>query len=555
MKVVLAYSGGLDTSVMVKWLQDRGDEVVTFTGDIGQNEDLGEIKKKAEKLNAKAYVLDLREEFVKDYVFKAIKANALYEGVYPIATSLARPLIAKYLVEIAEKENADAIAHGCTGKGNDKVRFDIAIKSLNEKLKVVSPAVEWSFDRKEEMDYAKKHGIQVSKKIYSVDQNLYGRSIECGVLENPAEEPPEDVFEWTKNPVDAPDEPEYLEIEFDKGIPVKLNGKEYSGVELIAKVNEIAGKHGIGRIDHVEDRIVGLKSREIYESPAGITLISAHDDLEKYVCTIHENLFRKMVEDKWTFLVYSGLWTDPLREDLEGFIDSINRRVSGSVRVKLFKGALRIVGRSSDYGLYDRNLATYDKGSLFDQKSSNGFIELWGLQSRIYNKIIKNKKLNNQNNNKEGGKWKRLTEQGWEAVPQEEPKEETPLSEEETPPSGGGLVGIRRPPTRRPRRRPPQRGIGEPSGEQFKCIKCGNTFYLSRDDVLFLTFLPQFHSRIRPTRCGVDYKDFLQYCPDCIKKFFGNEVTLEGYRNWLENEVYPIDLKREFSRWKAIYRL
>lgn len=392
MKVVLAYSGGLDTSVMVKWLQDRGDEVVTFTADIGQNEDLDEIKKKAEKLNAKAYVSDLKEEFVNDYVFKAVKANALYEGVYPVATSLARPLIAKYLVEVAEKEGADAIAHGCTGKGNDKVRFDITIKSLNEKLKIVSPAVEWSLDRNEEMEYAKKHGIKVSKKIYSTDQNLYGRSIECGVLENPEEEPPEDVFEWTADPKDAPDDPEYLEIDFKKGIPVKLNGKKYAGADLILKVNEIAGKHGIGRIDHVEDRIVGLKSREIYESPAGVTLISAHEDLEKYVCTIHENLFRNMVEDKWTFLAYSGLWMDPLREDLEKFIDSINSRVSGKVRVKLFKGALRVVGRSSDYALYNKNLATYDKGSLFDQSSSNGFIELWGLQSRVYNKIMKNKK-------------------------------------------------------------------------------------------------------------------------------------------------------------------
>ncbi|PKP54466.1 MAG: argininosuccinate synthase [Candidatus Altiarchaeales archaeon HGW-Altiarchaeales-3] len=392
MKVVLAYSGGLDTSVAIKWLQDQGHEVVTFTAELGQNENLIEIKKKAEKLGAIAYAIDLRDEFVKNYVFPAIKANALYEGVYPLATALARPLIAKHLVEIARKEKADAVSHGCTGKGNDKVRFEVTINALCENLKIISPIVEWGMTRDEEINYAKENNIPVkstSESPYSIDENLWGRSCECGILEHPEEEPPEDAYEWTTNPENAPEKPEYIEVVFEKGIPTALNGEKLNGVRLIENLNKIAGAHGIGRLDHVEDRIVGLKSREIYEAPAAVLLITAHEDLQKYVSTIHENLFRKMVENKWTYMVYAGLWMDPIRLELEAFINVGNERVTGKVRVKLYRGSFRIVGRESDNGIYDLNLATYDKGDLFNQKASEGFIELWGLQSRIYNRIHK----------------------------------------------------------------------------------------------------------------------------------------------------------------------
>lgn len=390
MKVVLAYSGGLDTSVAIKWLQDEGHEVVTFTAEIGQNENLNKIKEKAEALGAKAHAFDLREEFVNDYVSIAIKANAVYQGVYPLATALARPLIAKHLVKIAKKENADAVSHGCTGKGNDKVRFDVTINALNENLKIISPIVEWGMSRDEEINYAKEHGIRVkstSESPYSIDENLWGRSAECGILEHPGREPPEDAYEWTTKPENAPEKPEYLEIEFENGIPTALNNEKLNKIELIEKLNKIAGRHGIGRMDHVEDRIVGLKSREIYEAPAALVLIKSHEDLQKYVSTIHENLFRKNIEDKWAYMVYAGLWTDPLREELEAFIDKANEKVTGKVRVKLYKGNPVIVGRESDNALYDLNLATYDKGDLFNQKSSEGFIELWGLQSRMFNKI------------------------------------------------------------------------------------------------------------------------------------------------------------------------
>ncbi len=395
-KVVLAYSGGLDTSVAIKWIKEKyAADVVTLTVEIGQKEgDLKKIEEKAKKIGAvKTYSLDLREEFVRDYIIPAIKANALYQGTYPIGTSLARPLIAKKLVEIAEKENADAVAHGCTGKGNDQVRFDVTAKALKPDVQIIAPAREWDMGRDEEMEYAQKQGIPVpttKKKPYSTDENLWTRSIEAGILEDPNQEPPEDAYEWTVSADKAPDKPEYVEIEFKAGVPVALNGQKMGGVALIEKLSETAGKHGVGRLDHMEDRIVGLKSREVYECPAAMVLIPAHKDLEKYVCTRHENNFKEALDSKWTQLAYEGLWVEPLREDIEAFINKVNEKVTGKVRVKLYKGCATIVGRESKYALYSLALASYDKKKdLFDHKSAVGFIELFGLQSRLANKIRK----------------------------------------------------------------------------------------------------------------------------------------------------------------------
>ena len=387
-KIVLAYSGGLDTSVLIKWLQEKYDaDVITVTLDVGQKEDLKAIEEKALKLGVlKHYSIDAREEFARNYVFPAIKANALYEGKYPVSTALSRPLIASKLVEVAEKEGADAVAHGCTGKGNDQVRIEVSVKALNPNLKVIAPVREWNMTRDAEIEFAKKHGIPIPvdlDKPYSIDQNLWGRSIECGVLEYPEKEPPEDAFEWTLPPEKAPDKPEYLSIEFECGVPVALNGRSIGPVELIESLNEIAGRHGVGRIDHMEDRLVGIKSREVYECPAATVLIEAHKDLEKMVLTRHEILFKQHIDAEWAFLVYAGLWMEPLREDLEAFINKTQERVTGEVRVKLYKGGLWVVGRSSPYSLYDIHLATYNIDTTFNQASSAGFIELWGLPTRV----------------------------------------------------------------------------------------------------------------------------------------------------------------------------
>ncbi len=382
MKVVLAYSGGLDTSVILKLMQEKlNAEVITVTVDVGQKDDFKKIKEKALKFGAvKHYMIDAKEEFAKEYLSKAIKANALYEGAYPLAHALARPLIAKKVVEIAKKENADAIAHGCTGKGNDQVRFDLAIKALYPGIKIIAPVREWGLTRDWEMEYAKKNGIPVKEKIYSIDENLWGRSIEGGILEDPSEESPEEVFEWTLSPEKTPEKPEYVTIEFEEGIPVALNGKEMDLVELIETLNFIAGKHGVGRIDHIEDRAVGIKSREVYEAPAAITLIKAHKDLEKFVLTKWVLEFKEFVDSKWSWLVYNGLWFEPLREALDAFIDKVEEKVSGTVKVKLYKGNAIVVGRKSENALYDINLATFEK-SDYDQKLAIGFIELFGMQS------------------------------------------------------------------------------------------------------------------------------------------------------------------------------
>ncbi|MDH5662954.1 MAG: argininosuccinate synthase [Candidatus Bathyarchaeota archaeon] len=392
--ILLAYSGGLDTSVLIKWLQEKYDvDLITVTLDVGQQNDLKEIEEKAKSLGVKKhYSIDAKEEFVTNHVFPAIKANALYEGKYPVSTALARPLIASKIVEIAEKEGATTVAHGCTGKGNDQVRFDVTIKALAPNLKVMAPVREWGLTRDEEMKFAKANGIQISclSNPYSIDQNLWGRSIECGPLENPEQEPPEEVFEWTVPPEKAPDKPEYLTIKFEYGVPCAMNGENLHPVTLIQTLNKIAGKHGVGRIDHMEDRLVGIKSREVYECPAATVLLEAHKDLEKMVLTRHEVLFKQQIDAQWTFLVYTGLWMDPLREDLEAFIDKTQECVCGEVKVKLYKGGVQVVGRSSPMSLYDLNLATYDIQTTFNQSYSEGFIELWGLPTRVSN-ILKTK--------------------------------------------------------------------------------------------------------------------------------------------------------------------
>lgn len=392
--VVLAYSGGLDTSVAVKWIQNKyKSDVVTVTVDVGQQDDLKSIARKAEKLGAlKHYSLDAREEFAERYIALSIKANALYEDKYPLGTALARPLIARKLVEIAEKEGATAVAHGCTGKGNDQVRFDVTIKALNPSLRIIAPIREWKLSREEEIEYAKRYGVPIpvtKDKPYSIDQNLWSRSIECGILEDPSQEPPEDVFEWTTSPEKAPDQPQYVQLDFQKGLPTSINGKSMKPVALIQTLNELAGKHAVGRVDHLEDRLVGIKSREIYECPAASVILEAHKDIEKAVLTRHELSFKTYVDEQWAWLVYSGLWMDPLRQDLDAFIEATQRRVSGQVRLKLYKGGVRVVGRSSPSSLYMPSLSTYGIETSYDQSWSNGFIEIWGLPTRVASAIAK----------------------------------------------------------------------------------------------------------------------------------------------------------------------
>jgi argininosuccinate synthase len=380
--------------VMIKWLQEKYNaEVITVTVNVGQPENLAEVEEKANNLGVlKHYSINAKDEFATDYVFPAIKANALYEGKYPISTTLSRPLIVKKMVEVAENEGATALAHGCTGKGNDQVRFDISIGSLAPDLKIIAPVREWSMTRAEEIEYAKAKGIPVSTaaKKYSIDQSIWGRSIECGVLEDASKEPPEDAFEWTVSPEKAPSTPEYVTIKFEAGVPVALNKEALVPLVLIEKLNKTAGKHGVGRIDHIEDRMVGIKSREIYECPAATVLLEAHKDLEKIVLTRHEVLFKQQIDAQWTFLAYAGLWLDPLREDLEAFINKSQENVTGEVRVKLYKGGLHVVGRSSPMSLYDQNLVNYNIKTGFNQAYSKGFIELWGLQTRMHN-VLKRK--------------------------------------------------------------------------------------------------------------------------------------------------------------------
>ena len=389
-RVVLAYSGGVDTSVCIPYLKHEWgiEEVITLAVDLGQGDELEPIRVKALKAGAsESVVVDAKDMFIKEHAFPAIQANALYETRYPLATALGRPLIAKLLVETAERYGADAVAHGCTAKGNDQVRFDVAIAGLNPKLKVLGPAREWGMTRAEAIVYGEKYGLSFPVKKsspYSIDVNLLGRSIEAGTLEDPAVEPPEDIYTLTRAISDTPDEPEYIDLDFIQGIPTSLNGEVLAPVALIQKVNHKAGAHGVGRIDMVENRLVGIKSREIYETPALLVLIQAHRDLESLTLTKDVTRYKQGVEQTYSELVYNGLWYSPLKQALDAFIQQTQERVSGSVRIKLFKGTATVVGRESDNSLYTPSLATYGTGDEFDHKAAEGFIYVWGLPTRVW---------------------------------------------------------------------------------------------------------------------------------------------------------------------------
>ncbi|EKZ4847032.1 argininosuccinate synthase [Listeria monocytogenes] len=386
-KIVLAYSGGLDTSVAIQWLVESGYEVIACCLDVGEGKNLDFIKEKAITVGAsESYTIDAKEEFAEDFALIALQAHAYYEGKYPLISALSRPLIAKKLVEVARQEGASAIAHGCTGKGNDQVRFEVAIHALAPDLKVVSPVRDWKWSREEEINYAKEHNIPVPIDLdnpFSIDQNLWGRSNECGVLENPWTTPPEAAYDLTVSLEDAPDTPDIVEITFDAGIPISLNGENMSIANLILTLNEIAGKHGVGRIDHIENRLVGIKSREVYECPAAVTLITAHKELEDLTFVREVAHFKPIIEQKISETIYNGLWFSPLTEALVAFLKSTQKFVNGTIRVKLFKGHAIVEGRKSPNSLYDENLATYTSSDTFDQDAAVGFIKLWGLPTKV----------------------------------------------------------------------------------------------------------------------------------------------------------------------------
>lgn len=396
-KVVLAYSGGLDTSVAIKWLQDQGYDVVACCLDVGEGKDLNFIKNKALTVGAvKSYVIDAKEEFANEFALVAMQAHTLYEGKYPLVSALSRPLIAKKLVEVATLEGAVAVAHGCTGKGNDQVRFEVAISALNPDLQVLAPVREWGWSREEEIQYAINNDIPIPINLdspYSIDQNLWGRSNECGILEDPWAAPPEEAYDLTSSIENSPDVPDLVEISFQKGVPVALNGVSYELADLITELNSIAGKHGVGRIDHVENRLVGIKSREVYECPGAITLIKAHKELEDITLVKELAHFKPVIEKKLTELIYEGLWFSPLKGALLAFLAETQQNVNGVVRVKLFKGHAIVEGRKSENSLYDEKLATYTTEDEFDHSAAVGFIKLWGLPTKV-NSIVNKKKVN-----------------------------------------------------------------------------------------------------------------------------------------------------------------
>jgi argininosuccinate synthase len=395
-KVILAYSGGLDTSVMVKWIGEKYNlDVVAFTVDLGQGEDIQKIRQKALRTGAvDAVAIDARNLFVDLFVFPALMAGALYEGKYPLATALGRPLIAHLMVETARQFKAKAVAHGCTGKGNDQVRFDVTFQTLAPDLKIIAPVREWKMNRPDALEYAAKHGIEVEATVespYSIDQNLFGRSCESGLLEDPWDEPPAGAFAWTVDPVKAPDTPLYLTIDFEKGKPVGLDGQKMDGVPLIEKLNQIGGAHGVGRIDHVENRLVGIKSRELYEAPGAVILHEAHRELESLCLSKQAARFKTFVSQEYADIIYNGLWFGTFHQDLFAFVASNQRFVSGQVRVKLFKGKATVVGRKSEHSLYSKGLATYDREDHFDHDAAKGFIRIFGLsqQTQAHLQLLK----------------------------------------------------------------------------------------------------------------------------------------------------------------------
>lgn len=396
-KVVLAYSGGLDTSVAIPWLKEQGYDVVAVCLDVGEGKDLDFIQKKALQVGAvESYIVDAKDEFAEEYALVALQAHTWYEQKYPLVSALSRPLISKKLVEIANKTNADAVAHGCTGKGNDQVRFEVSIKALNPNLEVLAPVREWAWSRDEEIEYAKKHNVPVPATIdspFSIDQNLWGRANEAGVMEDPWVAPPEEAYGLTVSIENAPDTPEFVEIEFVEGKPVALNGKEMKLADLILELNQIAGRHGVGRIDHVENRLVGIKSREVYEIPGAKALLTAHKELEDITLVKELAHFKPIVEQKLSEVIYDGLWFNPIREALYAFIKETQKYVNGTVRVKLFKGHAIVEGRKSPNSLYNEKLATYSKEDAFNHASAVGFIELWGLPTVVASQV-NNKSIN-----------------------------------------------------------------------------------------------------------------------------------------------------------------
>ena len=390
-KLVLAYSGGLDTSVAIRWLSDRGYDVVALTIDLGEKKDLDAIQRRALRVGAvAAYVVDGKVPFLRDFVWPTLQTGALYEKEYPLATALGRPLIAALLVQIARRESARGIAHGCTGKGNDQVRFDITTAALAPELKVVAPVREWGMNRDDELEYARDHDIEVPATVespYSVDENLWGRSIEAGILEDPWAEPPSDVYEWTCPPERCPPEPTYVEIGFKEGLPVTLDGRPVTAVELVERLNALGGLNGVGRIDHLENRLIGIKSREVYEAPAAVLLLQAHQALEDITLTKDVARFKDQVAAQWAQLVYDGLWFSPLREALHAFVAQTQRHVTGQVRLKLYRGSSQVVGRKAPEQLYRPELATYGRGDQFDQSAAAGFIKLFGMGVRTASEV------------------------------------------------------------------------------------------------------------------------------------------------------------------------
>ncbi|WP_214821669.1 MULTISPECIES: argininosuccinate synthase [unclassified Exiguobacterium] len=394
-KLVLAYSGGLDTSVAIKWLDEQGYDVIAVCLNVGEGKDLEKIQQKAMKVGAKkSIVIDAVDEFVSDFARYSMQAHTLYEGVYPLVSALSRPLISKKLVEVAQAEGAVAVAHGCTGKGNDQVRFEVSIHALDPSLEIVAPVREWKWSREEEIAYAAKHNIPipiVQEEPFSIDQNIWGRAIECGILEDPWAAPPESAYELTAALEDTPHEPTYLEIEFKTGVPVAINGKNQSFTDILKELNIVAGAHGVGKIDHIENRVVGIKSREVYEAPGAMTLITAHKALEALTLVREVAHFKPIVEQKLTETIYNGLWYSPLTKALLAFIDETQQTVTGTVRMKLYKGQAIVDGRKSPISLYDEELATYTSADTFDQQAAVGFIKLWGLPTKVQSEVLMEK--------------------------------------------------------------------------------------------------------------------------------------------------------------------